>query len=174
MDNVCLVKSVLNLTSFDILDCFCNVHCYCTSLRVRHETFRSKYSSETSNNTHHIWCSYNYVEFEPVLVLDLWNELVSTYEICSSSFSFLSFSVFSKYKDTNLFTCSVWQYNCSTNLLVSVTSVTTCSDMSLDCLIKFCYCSFFNQCYCVCYIIECSSVDGFCSLNVFLSSFHYK
>ena len=44
----------------------------------------------------------------------------------------------------------------------------------LDCLIKFCYCSFFNQCYCVCYIIECSSVDSFCSLNVFLSSFHYK
>ena len=36
MDNVCLIKSVLDLTSFDFLDSFCNVHCYCTSLRVWH------------------------------------------------------------------------------------------------------------------------------------------
>ena len=37
-----------------------------------------------------------------------------------------------------------WYNNSSTDLLISVTSVTSSSDMSLDCLIKFCYCSLFN------------------------------
>ena len=33
---IMFVQSVLNLTSFDFVDSFCNVHCYCTSLRVWH------------------------------------------------------------------------------------------------------------------------------------------
>ena len=97
MDNVCLIKSVLNLTGFDFLNRFCNVHCYCTSFRVWHKTFWSKYTSKTSNNTHHIWCSNNYIKLKPVLVLDLWNQLFAANKICSSSFCFFCFCVFCEY-----------------------------------------------------------------------------
>ena len=32
----CNIKSVLNLTGFDVLDCLCHVHSYRSGLRVRH------------------------------------------------------------------------------------------------------------------------------------------
>lgn len=140
MDNVCFVQSVLNLTSFDIVDCFCYVHCNCSGFRVWHQTFWSKYTSETSNNTHHVRCSNNNIEFKPSFVLDLWNQILCSYVICSGCFCFFCFCIFCKYKDTNFFTSSVRKHYCSTDLLVSVTSVTTCSDVSFDCLVKFSYC----------------------------------
>ena len=60
------------------------------------------------------------------------------------SFCFLSFGNLCEYQDTNGFTSSVRQNNCTTDLLVSVTSVTTGSDVSLDGLVKFCNCYFFH------------------------------
>ena len=140
MDNVCLVQSVLNLTSFDIVDSFCNVHCYCTSLRVWHKSFRSEYTSKTSNNTHHIRCSNYNVEVKPSLVLNLRDQFVSSNKVSACCFCFLCLSVLSEHKDANLLTCSVWKNYSTTDLLISVTSVTTCSDMSLDCLVKLCCC----------------------------------
>ena len=103
--------------------------------------------------------SYNYIEFEPVFILDLRNEFISTYVICSGSFSFFSFSVLSKYKDTNLFTSSVRKNYSATDLLICMTSVTSCSDMSFDCFIKFSCRALLNKCDRFISIIESCSVD---------------
>ena len=65
-----------------------------------------------------------------------------------------------------------WYNNSSTDLLISVTSVTTCSDMSFDCLIKFCNCRFFYKANCFCNVVLSSSVNVLSSLYIFLSSFH--
>ena len=140
MDNICLVQSVLNLTSLDIVDCFCNVHCYCTSLRVWHKTLRSEYTSETSNNTHHVRCSNYNIKVKPSFILDLRDKLVSAYKISSCCFCFFCLCILCEYKDTNFLSCSVRKNYSTTDLLICVTSVTTCSDMSFDCLIKFCCC----------------------------------
>src|SRR5699024_6251839 len=140
MDNVCFVKSVLDLTSLDILDRFCYVHGYRSGFRIRHQALRSKYTSETSNDSHHVRGSYYYVELEPVLVLDLRSQPISAYIVCSSCLCFLTFCTFCKYKDTHLLPSAVRQYNCPPDLLITVTSVTSGSDMSLDRLIKFSYC----------------------------------
>src|SRR5699024_3047266 len=115
----------LDLTGFDLFDRFYNVHGYSSGFRVRHQTLWSKHTSETSNNTHHVRCSYYYVELEPVFVLDLRDQFISAYIISSGCLCFLCLCVFCKYKDTYLLTSTVRQYNCATDLLVSVTSVTS-------------------------------------------------
>src|SRR5699024_3421530 len=173
MDNVCLVKSVLDLTGFDLAYRLCHIHCNCSGFRVRHETFWSEYTSETSYNAHHIRCCNNYVEVKPSFILDLRDQLVSSYKISSCCFCFLSLCVLCKYKDADFLTCSVWKYNRTTDLLICVTSVTTCSDMSLDRLVKLCYCCFLNKCYCFIFIVEVSSLDQFRSFDIFLFSFHF-
>src|SRR5699024_5135731 len=148
MDNVCLVKSVLDLTCFDLIDSLCYIHCNCSGFRVRHETFGSEHTSETSYNAHHIRCCNNYVEIKPSFILDSRDQVISAYKISSCCFCFLSLCVLSEHKDADFLTCSVRKYNRTTDLLICVTSVTACSDVSLDRLVKLCYCRFLNKRYC--------------------------
>ena len=58
----------------------------------------------------------------------------------------------------NLFSGSMRQYNCSTDLLVCVTSVTTGLDVDFDGLVKFCNCGFLYQRNRICGIILYTAV----------------
>ena len=139
MDNISLIKSVLDLTSFDILNRLSNIHRYSSRLRVWHKSFWTKNTSETSYNAHHIRCGNNYIELEPVLILDLRDQFFAANVVRSSSLCLICLCVFREYQDTYLFTSSVGKNNRSSDLLVRVTSVTSGSDMRLDSLVKFCY-----------------------------------
>ena len=77
-----------------------------------------------------------------------------------------------KYQNTNGFTCSVRQYNSTTDLLLSVTSITTCTDVKLDGLVKLCCSVFFYKFDCICTLILNCSVDFFRSIDISFSSFH--
>src|SRR5699024_12847009 len=129
MDDIGLVETVLDLTCFDIMNRFGNVHGYSSGFRVRHQAFRSEHTAQTSYNAHHIRCSNNNVEIKPSLVLDLRDQLVSAYKVSACCLCFLSLCVLRKYKDAHLLTCSVRKYYRTTDLLVSVASVTSCSDV---------------------------------------------
>ncbi len=153
MDDIGFVKTILNLTCFDIMNRFCNVHSYSSGFRVWHKTFWSKYTTKTSYNAHHVRCSNNDVEIKPSFVLDLRNKVLSSYEFCACSFCFLSFCISCKYKNTNLFTGSVRQNNSSTNLLICMTSIAACTDVSFDSLVKFSNCCFFYKADSLCGII---------------------
>src|SRR5699024_2288119 len=145
MDDIGLVETVLDLTCFDIMNRFGNVHGYSSGFRVRHQTFRSEYTAQTSYNAHHVRCSNNNVEIKPSLVLDLRDELLSAYILSACSLGFLCFSVSCEYKYANLLTGSVRKNNSSTDLLICMTSVAACTDVSFDGLVKFGNCGFLYQ-----------------------------
>ena len=142
MNDIGFIKTVFNLTCFDIVNRFCNVHSYSTSFRVWHETFWSKYTTKTSNNTHHIRCSNNNVEIKPSFILDSRNEVFSSYIVSASCFCFFCFCIFCEYKNANLFTSSMRQNYCTTDLLICVTSIAACTDVNFDSFVKFSNCGF--------------------------------
>ncbi len=174
MNDVCLVQSVFNLTSLDIVHCLRHVHRNGTSLRVRHQALRSKDTAQTSDNAHHIRCRHYYVEIKPAFVLDLRNELLCSYKLSACSSRLICLGILCKYQYTHLLTSTVRQYNRATDLLVCVTSVTACSDMNFDGLVKLRYCGLLRQRNRVFCVVERCAVDCFRSLNVFFSSFHIK
>ena len=51
------IGTILYLAAFDFVDSFCNVHGYGANLRVWHEAFRSEYTAQTANNSHHVRCT---------------------------------------------------------------------------------------------------------------------
>ena len=140
MDDISLVKSVLDLTSLNILDSLYNVHCNCTSLWIWHKSLRTKYTSETSNNAHHVRCSDNYIEIKPSFILDLWNELIATSVISACSKCLINIVTLSENKNLYSLTCSVRKNNGTTYLLICMTSINTKSDVCFDCLIELCIC----------------------------------
>ena len=172
MNNVCFVQTIFDLTCFNVINSLCNIHCNSSCFRVWHQAFWSEYTSETTNNTHHIRSSYNYVKLKPSFVLDLRNEFLAANIISTSCFCFCNFIAFCKYKNANFLTCSVRQYNCTTYLLVCMTSIYTKTDMSFNCFIEFCNCCFLYKVNGLSWIILNCSVYQLCSLNIFFTSFH--
>ena len=88
-------------------------------------------------------------------------------------FSLVDLIAFCEYQNFYSLTGSVRQYNCATDLLLSVTSVTTGSDVNLDGLIEFSSCSFLNQSDSIVRLIECSAIYQLGSFGIFLTMFHY-
>ena len=174
MDNVCLVKTVLDLTSLDLLDSLGHIHGYGSGLRVRHQALGSKYTAQTSYNAHHIRCSDYYIEIQPAFVLDLRNQLLSSNEVCACSQSLVSLCVLCEYQHACSLSCSVGKNYSAADLLICVTSVAAGADVSLDGLIEFCGSKLLYDSYCLFFIILSLFVVELCSLNILLSMFHIK
>src|SRR5699024_825885 len=119
------------------LHSLCDIHGYGTCLGVRHQAFRTQHTTQTSYHAHHIRCGNHYVIIKPVLILDLRDQFLCSYKFSSCLFCLICFGILCEYQYTNLLTGSVRKNNCATDLLICMTSVTSCSDMSLDCLVKF-------------------------------------
>ena len=158
MDNVGLVESVLNLTGFDVIDGLGNVHGYGSGLGVGHKALGAKYAAQTAYNAHHVRSCHNYVKVQPALVLDLRDQLLSAYIVCACSLSLVGLRSLCEYQNTNYLAGAVRQHDGSTDLLVSVTSVTACSDMGFYSLVKFGRSILLNQCNRICGVIKCSTV----------------
>ena len=173
MDDVALVKTILDLTGFDFLDCLSDIHGNCSGLRVRHEAFRAKDTAETTDNAHHIRCSDDNVEIEPVLFLDLCYEIHLADIICPGFSCLISLCALGKYEDAHRLACAVRKHDSATDLLISMTSVAACTDVSFDCLIKFRDCSLlydFNSFSHVIQVLAIINLQGFCIL---LAMFHF-
>ena len=146
MNVTSFVSTVVNFTSFWFFNCFSYIHSNCTSFRVWHQVTWSEDTSKTSNNSHHIRCCDNNVEVQPSTV-DFSNEFIRTNEVCTSCCSFFSFRTFSENENTSSFTSTVWQYHCSTDLLVRFFNVDVKVVSNFYSCIKFCKWSFFCKCY---------------------------
>ena len=110
VDDVGSVKTILNLTSLSVLNSLSNVRCNSAGLRGRHETLRTKYSTETANDTHHVRGSDNNVEIEEVFFLDTLNHIHTAYIVSASLFSLVIALFFAEYQNANVFTCTVDVY----------------------------------------------------------------
>ena len=174
MDDVRLIQTVLNLTGFDIVDCFCYVHRNCASLRVRHQALRAKHTTQTANNAHHVRRSNCNVKTKPVFILDLRNQILCSYEIRAGCKSLFSLVALREYQNTNCFACAVWKNNGATHLLISMSAVNAQTNMRFYCCVKLrCRC-FLHQINRVCCIIKHCLINELCSLAVFFSSFHFR
>ena len=107
MDDIGFVQSVLNLTCFDVVNRFRNIHGYRTGFRVRHQALRSQNLTETSYHTHHIRRSHHHIEIQPSVILDLRNQLIAAHIISACCLCLSKLVAFGKYKDFNRLTCTV-------------------------------------------------------------------
>ena len=145
MDDISLIKSVLDLTGFDIINSLCNIHCYCAGLGVGHKSLRSENLTKTTYNAHHVRSCNYYVEIKPSVILDLRDELLASNVICTCCLCLGNLVALCKYKYTNLLTCSVRENYSAADLLLCMSSVTTCTDVYFYGLIKFCCCCLLNS-----------------------------
>ena len=172
VDDVGLVQTVLDLTSFRFLNRFDNVRSYGAGLRGWHQASWTKDFTQTANNAHHVRACDDNVEIHPA-TLDLLHVLVSAGIVCTSSQSSIHLVALAEYHDANGFAGAVWQNNRATNLLLSVTGVNTQSYVDLYSLIKFSLCGFqavFNS---FGGVVQDSGINQLGAVLVFFSVLHF-
>ena len=135
MNDVSLVKTILDLTSLSFLNSLSYVRGNSTSLGVRHETSRTEDLTESTNNAHHIGSCDNNFEVHPAAV-DLSNGVVVSDVICASVLGSLLLVGLAEYQGAYLLTGTVGQYNCASDLLVSVAGVNAQTNVQLNSLVE--------------------------------------
>ena len=106
-------------------------------------------------------------------MLNLRNQLFAAYIISACSLCLVYLIALSKNQYSYSLTGSVRKNNCATDLLFSMTSVTSCSDVCFDGLIELGNCGLFNQSNCIIGLLENCAVYQLRSFNIFFTMFHY-
>ena len=144
MNLTCTIQTILDFTGFDFLNSLGYIECYRSGFRVRHQAFTAEQTAQFTYFTHHIWCRYADVEFEPAL-LDFVDHVCITNIVRASRFRFFRFVTFCKYQYALCFTCTVWQDNNTTYCLVLFTRVYAQTNCCFDCFIEFCSSCLFHK-----------------------------
>ena len=134
--DVGLINTILDLTGFDIGNGLSHVHGNGAALGVRHQALGAEHTTDAADNAHHIGGGYADVETEPVLGLDLLDQILIAYEIGAGFLSLTGLIALGKNQNADYAAGAVGQYDCAANLLISVTGVNAQADVSLDGLIK--------------------------------------
>ena len=121
MDDVCLIKTILNLTCLGLFYGLACIRCNRTGLGCGHETAGTEYLTETTDETHAVRGCDGNVEVKEVLVLDLLYEVLSADDVGSGCLGSLCCVALGEYSNADLLACAVRKYNGAANLLVSVT-----------------------------------------------------
>ena len=168
MDNVLLVQTIFDFTGFDLMESLGQIHGNGTGLGVRHQTLRSEYLTETSDDAHHVGGRDDYVEIEPVLCTDLVRQFLSAYEISAGVFGFVSLLALCENEDLLGLTGSMRQDRRASDLLVSVSSVESHLEVGFNGLVELgCGC-LYDELECGVDIVQFSPVYGFGSLLILL------
>src|SRR5574344_1875466 len=106
MNDTALVNLKVNLTLLNFSYSFSNIHCHSATFWIWHQTARAEHSTKSTNFSHDIWHSDDYINICPS-TFDLVDIFVKT-NIISSSFLCSSFSIWcTENQNTYLFTSSV-------------------------------------------------------------------
>ena len=135
VNDVSLVKTILDLTSLSFLNSLSYVRGNSTSLGVRHEASRTEDLTESTNNAHHIGSCDNNFEVHPAAV-DLSNGVVVSDVICASVLGSLLLVSLAEYQGAYLLTGTVGQDDRAADLLVGVTGVNAQLDVQLNGLVE--------------------------------------
>ena len=173
MDDSGLIQTILDFTSFDIVDSLGNIHGDRAGLRVRHEALRAEHTTDTADETHHIRGRNADVEIEPVFLLDLGDHIFSADIVSTGSQSFLGLVALGEHKNADNLTSSVGQNNCATDLLVCMTGVNTKTDGDFNSLIELGFASLNNKITSLIRIILIQMVNQLYAVLVFLTMLHY-
>ena len=174
VDDVGLVKTVFDLTCFRFFNSLSNVHGNGTCLGVRHKALRTEKLTETADNTHHVGSCDNNVEIEPVFGLDLLNHVDVANVVSACCSCEVSLFALSENEGSYSLTGTVGKYDCTTNLLVSVTAVNAESDVNFDGFIEFRLGSLANEADCFVCIVKFRSIDELCALLILFTLKHFS
>ena len=127
--DVGLIDTIFNLTGFNIGDCLGNIHGDGSALGVRHQALRTKNTTDTTDNAHHIGGSYADIESKPVLGLDLLDHILIAYEISACFECFTSLITLCKDENANGLAGTVGENHCAAALLLTATEGNAQKDM---------------------------------------------
>src|SRR5664280_673804 len=106
MNDSAFVNLEINLTLFHFFNSLTNFHSNGSTLRVRHQSARTEYSSELTDFSHYGWHGYYHIHICPAS-FDLFDKIVKTNEIGSGFFCFSFLIGGAENEYTCLFSCSV-------------------------------------------------------------------
>ncbi len=148
MDNTSLINLKVNLTLLHFLNSLCYIHCDSATLRVRHQTTRTKETTQRTDLTHARRHSDDNIYISPTS-LNLFNVFVKTCVIstgCLSSFFLIGRT---ETKDANSLTSSVGKRDNATYHLVSLTRVNTKANININRSVKLSCSDILNQLRCL-------------------------
>ena len=179
MDITLLVGTVLDLTGFDFSNGLGEIHGDSAKLRVRHQAARTENLTEAADNAHHVGSSYSHIKIKPT-TLNFGYELFSAYIISTCSLCLGDLVTLCKNKNSLGLAGTIGQYNCATDLLISILRIDAETNMELDGLIELSRRSLlyelhrFSRCISLAFFDELCGVlvllTVFCHLFVFLLS----
>ena len=174
MADVGLIDTIFNLTGFNIGDCLGNIHGDGSALGVRHQALRTKNTTDTTDNAHHIGGSYADIESKPVLGLDLLDHILIAYEISACFECFTSLITLCKDENANGLAGTVGENDCAADLLVSVTGVNAQTDMSFNGFVELSLSGGENDFDTLFGIIKLLSVDSLHAFSILLAMLHIR
>ena len=172
MNDVGLVQTIFNLTGFRIGHGLCNIHGNGTGFGVRHQAFRTEYTTQATDGAHHVRGCDDYIKLKPVFFRNFFYQILSADIVCTGFFGSSCTVAFREYQCTNGLTGTMRQYHRTAYLLVCVTRVNTQTDMQFYRLIKVRLCGLTQQFDGLVGIVQFCFINQLCAVAVFLSSFH--
>gem|GEM_PF-4367140 len=110
MNNTRFISTVLNLTSFSILNSFGNIRRYCAYLWIWHQAAGTQYCTQLPNNAHRIGrCNHN-IKIQ-IAFFYLICQIVKPNNISTRSLGKLNICTLRKHSNTGSFTCTFRQNN---------------------------------------------------------------
>ena len=138
MDDVGLIQTVLDLTGLGLFDSLSDVGGDGACLGGGHQSLRTEDLTETTDGAHHVGACDNGVELEPVLLLDLLNEIHAAGVVCACCQSLFLTLVLAENEDADGLAGAVGKDDSAADLLVCVTAVNAELDVQLDGLVELC------------------------------------
>jgi len=170
VDDVGLVKTVLDLTGLDFLDGRSDVGGHSTGLGGGHQTLGAQNLTQTANDTHHVGGSDDDVKVKPVFLGDLFNQIHTAGEISACSLSFFQLSVLGENQNLAGLAGAVGQNDGAANLLVSVTGVNAQLNVHFNGLVELGGSGLNDQTHGVGHIVLHAAVNQLGAVFIFLTS----
>ena len=172
MDDVGLVQTVLDLTGLRLLHGLGGVGGHGAGLGGWHQTLGAQHLTQTADDTHHVGGGDDDVEVEPILLLDLLDQIHLAHIVGAGGLGSLGLVALGEHQHADGLTGTVGQHDGAADLLVGVTGVNTQLDVELDGLIELSAGSLADQLQTLLGIIQRGLIDLLGAFLILLTSKH--
>ena len=131
-----LVHAVLNLTGLNVGDGLGHVHGHGAGLGVGHQALGAEHTTDAADQTHHVGGGDADVEVEPVLALDLGDQLLSADVIRTRLLGDAGIVALGKDQHADGLTGTMGQHDGAADLLVGVAGIDAQADGDLQGLVE--------------------------------------
>ena len=170
VNDVGLVETILDFTSFDLLDSSSDIGSHGAGLGRRHQALRAQEFAETADNAHHVRRSNDDIKVEPVFLGDSLDHIHAADIVSAGLFGLFSLGVLGKYQDSAGLAGAVGKNDRTADLLVSMTGVNAQSDVNFYSFIEFCFCGLADKGKSIFGFVLDRAVNFFRTVSIFFTS----